>query len=53
VSSYGAEIAALPDLTDQYLRRDLDSEGIWPTSLKARYGGVLLTLVERSCSANQ
>jgi 8-oxo-dGTP diphosphatase len=41
VSSYDTEIAALPDLTAEYLRRDLDSEGIWPTSPKARYGGVL------------
>jgi 8-oxo-dGTP pyrophosphatase MutT (NUDIX family) len=37
----GQKIAALSDRTNEYLHRDLDVEGIWPSSSKARYGGVL------------
>ena len=39
-------IRALPDRTDEYLQRDLDAEGIWPASVKSRYGGVLFNAHE-------
>jgi 8-oxo-dGTP diphosphatase len=37
-------IGALPDRTDEYLRRDLDGERIWPASSQARYGGVIINV---------
>lgn len=34
-------ITELPDRSEEYDARDLDTEGIWPHSTNARYGGVI------------
>jgi 8-oxo-dGTP pyrophosphatase MutT (NUDIX family) len=36
-----SRIEVLLDCTDEYLAHDLDARGIWNTSAKARYGGVI------------